>query len=78
MLRQLALETGGRSFFPSSIGDLSGVYAQIADELANQYALGYTSKNTRRDGAWRPIVVQVSRQGVTTRTKKGYFAPRSR
>jgi Ca-activated chloride channel family protein len=78
VLRQLALETGGRSFFPDNIADLEGVYTQIAEELANQYALGYTSNNPKRDGAWRPIIVQVSRQNVTSRTKKGYFAPTGR
>ena len=30
--------------FPAKIEDLSG-YAQIADELASQHTLGYTSKN---------------------------------
>jgi Ca-activated chloride channel family protein len=77
VLRQLALETGGRSFFPSTLSELEGVYLQIADELASQYALGYISKNPRRDGAWRPIVVQVTRPHVTTRTKRGYYAPTS-
>ena len=77
VLRQLAMETGGRAFFPGNIGELDGVYAQIADELTNQYALGYTSKNPKRDGAWRPIVVQVTRANTTARTKRGYFAPTS-
>jgi Ca-activated chloride channel family protein len=76
VLRQLAMETGGRAFFPGSINDLVGVYEQIAEELANQYSLGYTSKNPRRDGAWRPIVVQVTRPSVSARTRKGYFGPR--
>jgi Ca-activated chloride channel family protein len=75
VMRQLAQETGGRSFFPVKIDDLNDVYAQIADELASQYTLGYTSKNTRRDGSWRRLVVQVGRGGVTPRTKRGYFAP---
>jgi len=75
VLRQLALETGGRAFFPSSIADLTGVYGEIADELSNQYSLGYTSNNPKRDGAWRPVVVQVSRPNLTSRTKRGYFAP---
>jgi len=75
VMRQLAQETGGRSFFPERIEDLNGVYTQIADELASQYTLGYTSKNTRRDGSWRRVVVQVSRANVTPRTKRGYFAP---
>ena len=75
VMRQLAQETGGRAFFPAKIDDLTGVYTQIADELASQYTLGYTSKNPRVDGAFRRIVVQVARANVTARTKKGYFAP---
>jgi len=75
VMRQLAADTGGRAFFPSKIEDLDGVYGQIADELASQYTLGYTSKNTRRDGAWRRVVVQIDRPSLTPRTKRGYYAP---
>ncbi len=75
VLRQLAQETGGRSFFPLKVDDLNGVYAQIGDELASQYTLGFTSKNQRRDGAWRSLVVQVLKPNLTPRTKRGYYAP---
>ena len=75
VMRQLAQETGGRAFFPAKVDDLNGVYATIADELASQYTLGYTSRNSKRDGAWRRVVVQVARANVTPRTKKGYYAP---
>lgn len=75
VLRQLAQETGGRVFFPERIEDLAGVYGQISDELSSQYTLGYTSRNQRRDGAWRRLVVQTARAGATPRTKKGYYAP---
>jgi VWFA-related protein len=75
VMRQLAQETGGRAFFPGRIEDLNGIYGQIADELASQYTLGYTSKNPRNDGAFRRIVVQVARQNTTARTKRGYYAP---
>jgi VWFA-related protein len=78
VMRTLAQETGGRAFFPTKIDDLDGVYKQIADELASQYTLGYTSANPRRDGAWRRVVVQVSRPNITPRTKKGYYAPTAR
>jgi VWFA-related protein len=78
VMRQLAQETGGRAFFPARIEDLTGVYAQIADELASQYTLGYTSKNQRRDGAWRRVIVQVGRPNMTARTKRGYYAPTAR
>jgi Ca-activated chloride channel homolog len=75
VLRQFAQETGGRAFFPNQIADLAGVYGQIADELSSQYTVGYTSKNPRRDGAWRRVVVRVDRPNLTARTKQGYFAP---
>jgi len=75
VLRQLSQETGGRSFFPNQMTDLNGIYGQIADELSSQYTVGYTSKNPKRDGAWRRVVVRTSRQGTQARTKLGYFAP---
>ena len=78
VMRTLALETGGRSFFPAKIEDLNGVYGQIADELASQYTIGYTSKNPRRDGAWRRIDVRVTRPNATARAKRGYYAPTGR
>jgi VWFA-related protein len=78
VLRTLAQQTGGRAFFPAKIDDLSGVYAQIGEELASQYTLGYTSRNPRRDGAWRRVLVQVARPNTTARTKNGYYAPTTR
>jgi Ca-activated chloride channel family protein len=75
VMRQLAQETGGRAFFPAKIEDLDGVYSQIADELASQYTLDYTSKNSRNDGAFRRVVVQVAKPNATPRTKRGYYAP---
>jgi VWFA-related protein len=75
VLRQFSQETGGRAFFPAKLDDLAGVYGQIAEELSSQYIVGYTSKNTKHDGAWRRIVVRVARPSLSTRTKQGYFAP---
>jgi Ca-activated chloride channel homolog len=76
VLRQLAQETGGRAYFITRVEDLAGVYDQIADELASQYSLGYVSKNARRDGAWRRVVVRVDHEGATARTRLGYFGPK--
>jgi Ca-activated chloride channel family protein len=75
VLRDLAQQTGGRVFFPSRVEELAGVYSQISEELASQYMVGYVSKNARRDGAWRRVIVRVDRPGVAARTKQGYFAP---
>jgi Ca-activated chloride channel homolog len=77
VLRQLAQETGGRAFFIQRAEELKDVYGQISDELSSQYTLGYASKNGRRDGSWRRVVVQVARTGAVARTKRGYYAPAS-
>jgi len=77
-MKALAQETGARSFFPMRIEELAGVYSMIADELANQYAIGYTPKNPRRDGAFRRVIVRVTeRPEVRTRTRSGYVSARA-
>ena len=75
VMRSLALETGGRVFPVTDFAHLPATYAQIADDLASQYTLGYRSKNLRRDGAWRRVVVQIQGGVAAARTKSGYFAP---
>lgn len=77
VLRQLAQETGGKAFFARAASELSGIYEQISDELSSQYMVGYSSKNPKRDGAWRRIVVRVQESGATARTKQGYYGPTS-
>jgi Ca-activated chloride channel homolog len=77
-MKALAQETGARAFFPGTIAELAGVYGMIAEELATQYALGYTPKNPKRDGAFRRVVVRVEDPpGARTRTRSGYQSPRA-
>ena len=78
VLRQLSQETGGRAFFPASAAELPKIYDQISEELASQYTIAYSSKNTIRNGAWRRIVVRVARPGAVARTRQGYYGPTSR
>ena len=75
VLRSLAQQTGGREFFVDDPKELPAIYQRIADELANQYSIGYMSKNSRRDGAYRRIVVRIDQPNTMARYKQGYFAP---
>jgi len=78
LLNALTRETGGRAYFPSSVGELDSVYERIAEELRTLYSVGYVSANSRRDGKWRRIVVRVpDREGLQIRHKLGYYAPPS-
>jgi Ca-activated chloride channel family protein len=77
-MKALAQETGARSFFPTQLSELSGVYASIAEELATQYAIGYSSKNPKLDGSYRRVIVRIAdKPGIRTRTRAGYTAPRA-
>lgn len=74
-MKTLARETGAQSFFPEYVQDLKGVYAAIADELSNQYSIGYSPSNSRSDGRFRRIVVRLtSRPELTPRARAGYTA----
>ncbi len=78
LLTSLARDTGGRSYFPTSLSELDSVYDRIAVVLRTLYSVGYVSSNARRDGKWRRIVVRVpDRDGLTVRHKIGYYAPAS-
>jgi Ca-activated chloride channel family protein len=77
-MKALAQETGARAFFPTQITELSEVYGSIATELAHQYAIGYSPKNGRRDGAFRRVIVRIeSHPEARTRTRAGYLAARN-
>ena len=77
-LRTLSQVTGGRVFFITDARELGSIYRQIADELSTQFVIGYTSKNSKRDGAWRQIGVRVNHAEATARTRTGYFGPTAR
>jgi len=77
VLKELAEETGGRSFFPGKAEELEGVYQQIAQELRSQYYLSYSPSNEDWNGKWRKIRLSAPRKkDVELRTRKGYYAVR--
>jgi Ca-activated chloride channel family protein len=75
VLRRLSLTTGGRVFVADEAAELPAFYHQIADELAHQYLIGYTSRNVRRDGSWRQVAVRLQDPTLVARTRAGYFGP---
>lgn len=71
-MKTMARETGALAFFPT-VGDLRNVYSSIATELANQYSIGYVPANTRTDGRFRRVIVQIiTRPELHPRTRPGY------
>ncbi|MBY0495587.1 MAG: VWA domain-containing protein [Cyanobacteria bacterium] len=72
-LRQLASDTGGRSFFPRLINDLNGIYRDVAEELAHQYVLGYYPSETGGREGFRKLTIRVATAGVEWRARSGYL-----
>lgn len=79
-LEEIVGLTGGQCYFPDSLGELDEIYAQIREELAVRYSLGYVSTDPTTDGAWRRVTVRFADsrpdlKGARIRARKGYFAP---
>ena len=72
---ELAEATGGRVFFPYSTSQLSKSFIEIEEELRSQYNLAYKPTNFRKNGTYRKIKVKVDWNDITTRHRKGYYAP---
>jgi len=74
VMRGLSEPTGGRALFTEKIDQLSDAFTELLEELSNQYLLGYTPTNTKRDGALRRIKVEV--EGHTgVRARAAYRMP---
>jgi VWFA-related protein len=81
-LRSVAELTGGDSYFPRFPAELPSIFKNISNSLRNQYSLAYASSNTKRDGKFRKIRVEVradiNHDGkpvlLKIQTRQGYIA----
>ena len=74
-LRQLSKETGGSYAQGRSLEQIDELYDKILEELFSQYSIGYVSTNTRRDGKYRKIKIEVDVDDVDVRHRRGYYGP---
>jgi VWFA-related protein len=57
--RTFASMTGGRAYFPRFEGELPELFGDISSDIRNQYSLSYHPTNTKLDGTYRKLKVQV-------------------
>jgi hypothetical protein len=60
--------------------DLHAIVSEIATELRSQYAIGYYSSNSTRDGSFRRVKVELAGSKPAERQlryRRGYFAPKA-
>jgi VWFA-related protein len=58
-MRNFAALTGGRAFFPRFQAEFGEIFRDIGDNIRHQYTLAYSPTNTKLDGTYRKLKVQV-------------------
>jgi hypothetical protein len=58
-MRTFAAMTGGRAYFPRFEGELPELFGDISNDIRNQYTLSYTPSNTKLDGTYRKLKVEI-------------------
>jgi VWFA-related protein len=78
-LKDISAASGGVAFFPENVDDVHNICDQVARDIRNQYTLGYYPTNTKKDGTFRTVQVDIipprGKGKLTARTRNGYFAP---
>ena len=77
ILKYLAAETGGLSFFPFKPQDLVQSFENISNELRHQYSILYRPEPLHNDGLFHNVNLRVkARKELIVRCRKGYYAPK--
>jgi Ca-activated chloride channel family protein len=77
VLRRLAKESGGEAFFPVRLSETVEICQRIARDIRDQYTIGYSSTNPKRDGAYHKVRLTTRVKGsgkLSVRTRAGYSA----
>lgn len=78
VLKRLCESTGGRAVFPQSARELERAFAQLEQDLRQQYLLAYEPSNEANDGTFRKIEVRVqTRKELKVRHRRGYYSPKA-
>ena len=76
VLQQVSDETGGRLFEVSGKLPIDKIYAQIEEELRNQYSLGYTPEGSDAEIGYHRIHLAAKQKGLTVQARAGFYADR--
>jgi VWFA-related protein len=78
VLDRISKETGGRLFEVSKKEPIDQIYSQIADELRNQYNLGYTPDRTDTgESRYHKIQISAKPKDLTVQARDGYYSDNS-
>jgi hypothetical protein len=69
--QQITSSTGGKVYTASTFEGTKSAFASVAEELRNQYVLGFYP-SIKKDNRYRKLKVEVSRKEVLVRSRIGY------
>lgn len=72
LLRRIAAVSGGRAFFSNDLSRLDAVFADILEDLRNQYLISYPAPDSERNDVLHTIKVEVAGGTYTVRARQGY------
>jgi len=58
-MKTFAALTGGRAYFPRFQGELPEIFRDIGVDIRNQYTIAYHPTNTKLDGTYRKLKVEL-------------------
>jgi VWFA-related protein len=76
ILTRISKETGARMFEVSKKLPIDMVYAQIQDELRNQYSLGYTPDGMDAALGYHKLTVTTKNKDLVVQARDGFYADR--
>jgi VWFA-related protein len=74
VLERISKETGGQLFEVKKKLPIEQIYAQIEEELRNQYSLAYTPDRPGDDSTYHLIHVTVSQKDLIVQAREGYYS----
>lgn len=79
-LESLSEETGGVAYFPRSLDEVNNIAADVAQDIREQYTVGYHSTKPASLGGYRFVHVEAvspHHGKLIVRTRRGYYAKRA-
>ncbi len=77
IMQQIAGETGGRYFEAKKKENFDAIYKEIADELRQQYMLGYTPDAASEGDGFHKISLTTRKKDLYVQTRAGYYGTAS-
>jgi VWFA-related protein len=74
VLARISKETGGQLFEVKKKLPIEEIYAQIQEELRNQYSLGYTPDRPSDESTYHLIHVSTNQKDLIVHAREGYYS----